>query len=50
MNITLNITKTTDGTLLGQVQITSAELRAARDSAVGAPAVVTDICVEAGVR
>jgi len=47
--ITLNITSD-EGSLLGQIKLTSRELRAARDTALGAQAVVSDICVEAGVR
>ena len=48
MNITLNITEP-DGTLLGQVRLTTSELRAARISPVGASALVEEICVEAGI-
>ena len=47
--IILNITDD-NSTLLGQVTLTAPELRAARDSSAGAQALVSDICVEAGIR
>lgn len=47
MNIRLNITDD-QGTLLGQVELTDDELRAASSSPMGALALVGDIADEAG--